>query len=34
VRPRPWWLLFLVLLLANYVAAQLFFPEPSSITIP
>ncbi len=34
LRPRPWWLIFLVLMLANYVAAQLFFPEPSSITVP
>ncbi len=32
--PRPWWLVFLVLLAANYVVAQLFFPEPSSITVP
>jgi len=34
LRPRPWWLIFLVLMLGNYVAAQLFFPEPSSITVP
>jgi len=34
LRPRPWWLIFLVLMLGNYVAAQLFFPEPSAITIP
>jgi cell division protease FtsH len=34
LRPRPWWLIFLVLLAGNYVAAQLFFPEPSSITVP
>jgi cell division protease FtsH len=33
-RPQPWWLLFLVLLSVNYLVAQLFFPEPSSITIP
>ena len=33
-RPQPWWLILLVLLSANYVAAQLFFPEPSSITVP
>ena len=34
LRPRPWWLVFLVLLAGNYLVAQLFFPEPSSITIP
>jgi cell division protease FtsH len=33
-RPRPWWLLFLVLMLANYAITQLFFPEPSSIIVP
>jgi cell division protease FtsH len=33
-RPQPWWVLFLVLMAANYVATQLFFPEPSSITVP
>lgn len=27
-------MIFLVLMIANYVATQLFFPEPSSITIP
>ena len=34
LRPRPWWLIFLVLLAGNYLVAQLFFPEPSSITVP
>ena len=34
LRPRPWWLIFLVLMFGNYVAAQLFFPEPAAITIP
>jgi cell division protease FtsH len=33
-RPQPWWLIFLVIMLANYVAAQFFFPEPTAITIP
>ena len=33
-RPQPWWLIFLVVMIANYVATQVFFPEPSSITIP
>jgi len=31
---QPWWLVFLVLLITNYVVTRLFFPEPSSITIP
>ncbi|MFO7694114.1 MAG: ATP-dependent zinc metalloprotease FtsH, partial [Vicinamibacterales bacterium] len=34
VRPRPWWLFFLVILLANYLATQFFFPDPESITVP
>jgi cell division protease FtsH len=34
VRPRPWWLIFLVLLLGNYAISQLFFQEPDAITIP
>ncbi len=33
-RLRPSWLLFLIVLSANYLVVQLFFPEPSSITIP
>jgi cell division protease FtsH len=33
-RPQPWWVIFLLVMIANYVATQLFFPEPSSITIP
>jgi cell division protease FtsH len=33
-RPQPWWLIFLVLVIGNYLAAQLFFPEPAWITIP
>jgi cell division protease FtsH len=33
-RPRPWWLIFLVVLLANYLAMQFLFPEPTAITIP
>jgi cell division protease FtsH len=32
--PQPWWLLFLVLLVANYLVTQVFFPESASITIP
>jgi cell division protease FtsH len=34
VRPRPWWLLFLVIMLANYLATQFLFPDPASITVP
>jgi cell division protease FtsH len=33
-RPQPWWLVFLVVLLANYLGMQFFFPEPTAITIP
>jgi len=32
--PQPWWVIFLVLVVANHVLVRLFFPEPSSITIP
>jgi cell division protease FtsH len=34
LRPRPWWILFLVLLLANYVGSRIFFPKPESIEVP
>ena len=34
MRPRPWWLIFLVIMMANYLLMPVFFPEPSSITIP
>ncbi len=30
----PWWLIFLVVMLANYAITQLFFPDPSSIVVP
>ena len=33
-QPQPWWLIFLVLMIANYVLAQVFFPAPSSIAVP
>src|SRR4029450_6590722 len=33
-RPQPWWVIFLLFMIANYVATRLFFPAPSSITIP
>src|SRR6185437_14265813 len=31
---QPWWLIFLVFVIANYVLTRVFFPPPSSITIP
>jgi cell division protease FtsH len=34
MRPKPWWLIFLVLMLANYFVTRVFFPEPSFITVP
>ena len=34
MRPQPWWVVFLVILGANYLLTRVFFPEPSSITIP
>jgi cell division protease FtsH len=34
MRPKPWWLVFLALMLANYLLVRVFFPGPSSITIP
>src|ERR1043166_4718396 len=33
-RLQPWWPVFLVLMLANYMVSQRFFGEPSSIAIP
>ena len=33
-QPQPWWLIFVVLMIANYLLAQVFFPAPPSITIP
>jgi cell division protease FtsH len=33
-RLQPWWPIFLVIMLANYVVTQVFFSEPSSIAIP
>jgi len=34
LRPQSWWLIFLALLMADYLLTRVFFPEPSSITIP
>jgi cell division protease FtsH len=33
MRPQPWWLIFLVLMVANYLLTRAFFPEPSSVTV-
>jgi cell division protease FtsH len=33
MRPQPWWLIFLVLMAANYLLTRVFFSEPSSITV-
>src|SRR5215472_806587 len=33
IRPRPWWLIFLLVLLINYALTQTFF-EPSAVTVP
>jgi len=32
-RPQPWWVIFLLVMIANYMGTQLFF-QPSSITVP
>jgi len=34
IRPQPWWLIFLLFLLLNYLLMQTFLGEPSAITIP
>ncbi len=34
LRPQLWWLIFLLVMIANYVVTRVFFPEPASITIP
>jgi cell division protease FtsH len=34
LRPQLWWLIFAVVMIGNYVVTRVFFPEPSSITIP
>jgi len=34
LRPQLWWLIFAVLMIGNYLVTRVFFPEPSSITIP
>ena len=33
-RPRPWWVIFLFVLAANYLVSRAFFSEPPSISIP
>src|SRR2546423_15124535 len=32
--PQPWWVIFLVLVVANHLLMRVLFPEPTSITIP
>ena len=34
LRLRPWWLTFLVILIANWVLMSILFPEPSYVNIP
>src|SRR5690242_17725224 len=31
--PRPWWLIFVVLMAANYMVMRVLYPEPSSMTV-
>jgi cell division protease FtsH len=33
-RPQPWWLIFVAIMVANYLVTHVLLPEPSSITIP
>ena len=33
MRPQLWWLIFLVMMIANYLVSRVFFPEPASITV-
>ena len=34
LRPVPWWMIFLSLMLTNYVVTRVFFAEPQSLTVP
>src|SRR5512145_21080 len=34
LRPRPWWMLFLVVMATNFMVMRACFPEPPSITVP
>jgi cell division protease FtsH len=34
LRPRPWWMLFLVVMATNFLLMRACFPEPASITVP
>ncbi|HXC51451.1 MAG TPA: ATP-dependent zinc metalloprotease FtsH [Candidatus Limnocylindrales bacterium] len=34
MQPQPWWLVFLVVMLVNYLVRLAFFPEPASIEVP
>src|SRR6186997_1871843 len=34
LRPVPWWLIFVSLMLTNYVVTSVFFAEPQSVAVP
>jgi cell division protease FtsH len=34
LRPKPWWLIFVVFMMANYLVTRVLFPEPPWITVP
>jgi len=34
LRPRPWWMLFLVVMATNFLLMRACFPEPPSIAVP
>ena len=33
MQPQRWWLIFVALLIGNYVVSKVFFPEPESISV-
>ncbi len=33
LRPQPWWLIFVVVLMANYMVMRVFSPEPSLLAV-
>ena len=34
MKPSPWWLTFLLIMVANWVLMSVLFPEPTYVTIP
>jgi len=34
LRPQPWWVIFLVAMVANWALMRAFAPEPSYVNIP